>query len=1859
MQPAPPSTDYQSNFAQKNEPVPHISDFLRWADSHRVLNIGQLLTTIVVDPTNRSHPALLGGTLQFLSNQETLHLLTSWSVGRSRITKLAEFSTVAASDFPNLPRPTSSPQIHSQFPGCVPFNFLAAMLCVRRPPGLTLQEIYKLSCLRTWVLVKAVDMYLLHKPNFDQSIKVVSDFVRMAFDDKGDPGKRAWALSLAEPTDEISQYEILLAAGIDKADNEIAGAEACKRAIRSLIQGNHKPLLLPAFDYSRSLSSEFFNELAAPTVVHPDADTRFGDTGGSDTGNSRFPVNESATPAEVARESRAISFQSAEDHQFLPYSWGRPNPHEMQALKLALLQELTNGETTDRLLAAIAVVALICHRSMDTVSTLRFGKVSTDSWQVDPETLVLHKLATRRQNGWKPDATSREWVHDLVDRWDLRLLDPLASVLRCTHRESSNPKYLTDLWHQISEETLENSFNQWCKKQEKLTRLTSGMLVKASEQHAFDESNDHIFSDMLTRPSNSGITGGGSYASFNLAKVATTLTTIAPEIAIAEPTDAFNANAMGSALRPIEDLLIKAVVDAKNRIKQHQHAKEPAWVVQHNQLVGYMVTMLLAATGARPVKSVFEDASHFDLERGRLYMEDKVSPLAVTGKSGRIVPLPPGAVTLLRTVYFPHLSQLAQHIRGSLPELATEIEHQLSGAGSKKLPLFFFIRNFPDFAWMQVSETTLSTTSVFNWPLPWNLFRHRLAIKLRELGVEAEVIDAQLGHIESGSETYGDFSMRCWASDDPSWRNALATAFNTLDWTLSPQPFVAVGHVRIPASYAPFASEALFGATARDARRQRHKKEVRASTLAEIKEFVGKRPLDSIAPEEWEQLGTRMLLKEGNVPQPNAVIRFETYEKYLHDEWRSSGQRPRLRSWFRLKPKAHTAFSPFAINAAQKITPLRLALDSTYHKYYLSEMSKGACGVIAALDLALNAHVCNKSLLHCLSLGDKEHISLIYREKKAFIEYSDQAAEVAHRPVARHLIPSRSAALVEKVLKAGKKLPTLSANAKELSLIMQAPGMSGSQIGNALQLVDYVAQLVDWANSIELTGLLAGVLAGRVATFSLDRQDWLRAWTGLSWINPQSTVITQGSEPHTTDVPLPDSVDLRGSAQLQASLPPTEFDVTLDRQRELARQLFKEIRAALNAYRESAKAPQAAPANDTGESKQREKSKDHTRAENDDRDKARRTTLKRIKESNPQLGTSVLALARWVHHLLSRPFGKRLLDVTSVMTYMDALTNGFLSFAVGVDIADLDADELTDFYIQVIDPAARQTQQSDDADDKVSIVKGRKDQIYVLQRLKEFHQFAAPIYGLDIPDWAEIGEGLSGATASPGFITTAEYLYTLSYLCSDPLTSSISQVRDAFVLLLAFRFGLRGSEAISLMRQEWINFDGAIVVVVSRRLHKLKTRAAQRQIPLLETLDAFELSVIKRYLEYWEAESKGDQKIPLFFVDRTSQRVSEIRPVRERLISALRIATENSHTNLHHARHSFANRAGIYILLAGNEPSLWSRGVPTSNVIGEDVKKKMLCNTVLTRRSIWAVSRLLGHAGPITTAGSYLHILHDLSNSTVEHLQPALFAQIPVGKIDGTVDLDTWSPSTSYLQVRVVEPQARPIKLTPFLALRYFELRANGMLKEPAVSHLNISPFWGNLLEDGLSRLGERLIEDAPKSNPELLNKFYPMALLGKIEAHRWQELLKFAAGLEGIYDNFKLSDTPLAGKTRQLLIWEPEHLVLVSSFLKKCNWGEGDVAFYRSSKLDTALETAAAESGISFQSKVDENKRKLIQIDRLWIDIGNGKMANIPHVIAMVRGASNKNVATNFELFALWLAVTLSPARVQTIILSKPRFDD
>lgn len=405
-----------------------------------------------------------------------------------------------------------------------------------------------------------------------------------------------------------------------------------------------------------------------------------------------------------------------------------------------------------------------------------------------------------------------------------------------------------------------------------------------------------------------------------------------------------------------------------------------------------------------------------------------------------------------------------------------------------------------------------------------------------------------------------------------------------------------------------------------------------------------------------------------------------------------------------------------------------------------------------------------------------------------------------------------------------------------------------------------VSSIADQLNVMTLPGVLAGYLAGRVESYALGWRDWSRLVLGMSLqFQP-----TDDNKDEDSSLPAP----------FYGGVPATPAESTSVTSQQSASDFIGEVRKKL----ETASA-------DPSESNSRDK---------------RRTLANALGEVinkyNGKVSTAVLMLGQWFPAILYRP-GKRgeFIAASSLLRYLSALGPRFVDIGYDIDLLAADEEDVTDFYCNLLM----------DADVENSLMVGG--------RLGDFHRWASR-HGVSDPDWNEMPETMQGRRAATGFITETDYQATLQLLNANTTASHEDRVVRCGLLIHCYRYGLRETEALGLLREDMQCSESGVdvVLVQNNRLRKLKTTLSRRQVPLLFKLSALEQKVLQNLRLLVEAE-RGDTRSVGIMEDLFKDRACMNRLL-ESVRRALKQATANPRVLLHHTRHTPPNRIAAQMI---------------------------------------------------------------------------------------------------------------------------------------------------------------------------------------------------------------------------------------------------------------------------------------------------------------------------------------------------------
>lgn len=1552
--------------------------------------------------------------------------------------------------------------------------------------------------------------------------------------------------------------------------------------------------------------------------------------------NQTAGVDEDDTPAGQEIKAKKVLLSAAEDYQFLPFSWNRPNAHERQTLLAWLEHAWLGGNLSTIKLAALVFAAVETGNSLRTLLGIALAEESSDDWRIDVNRGCLHRVPPRRQVGWRSSRDSDAWVSPRADQIQVFFPDAAGAVLTQLHASAPDPTTLLDLL--ASEPSPERQFRELCQSTPGLARVTSGMLAYWLEQHAFESSSDPVLSQLVASHPSSGLPGSCAYSSYTLGAVRSAMHVITvPPAQVRGPDLLLDSelNAAGSELCPIESLIREACSDALSSVNRLA-VDRLQWPRHHNALAAYCVVVLLAALGARPVTSPHESIRNFDLKTLQVYVEDKVSS-GLT--QSRLLPLPRFASELIELHYLPHLRRLAQLVSLIDPRLSAEISLLASGQASLKLPLFFLLAIDPGMAWVEVSEKTLSALDLFKWPLPWNLMRHRLPTQLKRMGANHELINGLTGHGEQGTSAYGYYSARVWRDDALASLPFLTDLLNQLDLKNPERPAwpITQGAAVSPASTGSAISDQdTFGLAARRARRKQTHDLAVVQATREIEQFVSGRPLDSLSPVDWETLSRSMLLKEKTrtdqtktLPRHDGSLRYDTLRHWITRHWQESGKKPRIRKRYLPLLMEASPFNPDAIGATSRLATAHALLLTSFDSPLARAPSRRDALSLGIVLLMAESRVADMNVLD--DLLKAQNFRVLQFQEAYFLEHGPSLDRYPTSPVRRFKISEMTAALLATARLGQNRLHVAARPLSPLLLrLSEALGASGADTPTLGDFVKQLASTVNQANAQQFPGFVAAYLNGQIVSVGLHHLDWVRVQLGRAVRRPPVAAPALDREIDDDadgEFDMDGAVDtadskyvfmaqeLTGTADRQrpglrtgTSAPSNDFvpagqsdssesavRPSLERQQaqQLSHLFFQALRDQLKLFEKQ----QSSPRRDL----------DHA--------------LRRVIRENPQVSRSCRLLGEWLRSMIWRKNHGSLIAISSLGRYLNALSVCFEAVASEHDLLDCDSDDVTAFYQDVMEarwtirphtlaaeskstatPVKEEqgqgaaTVSTTDADDATY-----RTRRLALHLLRDFHRLMSRVLGAEDPDWGEIDAGDDVLSISPGLILEKEYRHALSLAAPHPDAASREDLARAFILIVAMRFGLRGAEITGLMRSDWVNATpDTVVVLVQKNKHRvLKTPAARRQVPLLFTLTDIERKIVDRFLALWEGIARGDQSIPLFAsssADGTSMNGKLLRFQASQLIKQ---ATLNPDLSLHHARHTFANRVGL-MLLQGTE-HIWPHAdvEEVSQQSRSHARKLLLCTEDVTRRSLWALARLLGHAHPQTSVRSYSHFLPELSDQYVWKDKAPLKKNWPT-PFNASIQLDDLESAEGYLSspdTAVAPVQAPP---SPQAWLRFLYLLQHRTTLERASFSCGIELDDARRLSDVIQNVDQTLARRFH------INKYMGGAstLLGHIRPERWTQLIAWAGSAQAPesrpMSSWEALESALKmiGPSRQIILFRENHFKLFRQILEFWSLPASSIKIMSQIEPHARLLQWAEDSDLLIETMVSTGKGDKFQVD-------------------------------------------------------------
>ncbi len=1728
-----------------------------WAEKNNLLKeLVKVISTCLI----LNKPQTFGCILEQITSDNALALLEGWKETDQAAALLYKLALSAVNNkhlLSSYPPPTKGVSAAKQLRGELQAHYLIALLVEQLPMG-TPKEREWFGLLRLWVLTHAINRSFT-KNYQDNYLRVVSDKLRMACSDDTEWKKIFLYLHTSSALNDFDELNRLL---IDKADRANKNRKQPSisdthrvlfRNLKSVARRDHNVdlrfsksefLVLnddlkvtnPPLNNTPRLDKLVDGEDVALTISgEPDKD-------GMEDGSivAQVAVDENQSYVHQRLEAGRIFLATTEELQFLPYSWGKPNQFEIAALLSWVNQKLSSGDEGTKTLAAIIWLAVQTAQSLRRAMDIRFTSEISREWAIDINSLLLHRTPPQRLPGWQPKNDDElRWIKAPANKFSIALPISLKTILRRYLKSNASIAQVGDIWDSRWGKSPEEIFRESLKIV--AHRVTPGMLAGALPQQVFVKSRDHVLTRLITSHPNTALSGACSYRGWSFAELRPILSGTLPDMPV-ETNAIEKRNVLGSQLEPVESLLIDAISNASAKAKKFRQQNDP--IAFHNAFTAYVTVMLLAASGARPISDPFEKLAHFDFTEGFVFIDDKTSSHI---HQGRLVVLTDEICKYIQVDYLAHLRKISFAIHEVNPKLAEDINGIATGSNAEVMPFMFFITEGAT-GWKSVSEKSITETGLFDWPLPLNLFRHRLARKLRHLDVDPELIDSVMGHADGATPTHGDYSFRNWDEDMRGVRPHMENLFKKLGFEMiSGWRGMAMcapernSHTPVPSTN----KVTLFGAALRKQEREQRKQDALRDASRQIRQFINERTLTELSAEEIEALSNQLLFRSNGLLHPQGYFKYQYFIKILERLGRWKGKSVRFKKRYILAQEEASHFTEGASGALSLFQELRAKLAALTPIIMRAKLSQKVSADVALIYLNLENRITSSELIK--DVLHHKCIRMVTLKDSVYLEHSRNVkAILIDVPVQRYLISANSALHLDTILSAKISQPFTDHTVPEPLLPLADILIRHKYIetnATITKFYDAICKVVDQVNMMTMPGIVAGYLAGRVESYSLMWRDFTRLTLGYSVDTPIA------SDEEVKDV---DEVAKPQLTAQAVAIHPNGIDYILLQQG--ANSLMNGFDKLLAEYRSKKSGPYATQ----------------------DRKELQRAMNSMLEEHRGKISSAMQLLALWICSLLQRKNRNGFISLDSIKRYKSALNTPFVDIGYAQDILSMDDDDVTSFYTDLFDSLEVQDTQ------------------YVADRLADFHRWAKQNYAVEDPDWSELPATFSSAHVSPGIITEEEYQRALKLLMGKSISNTREQVAPAFLLLLCYRFGLRSGEALGLIRDDWQDYGDLIVVLVQNNsMRRLKTQTSRRQVPLVFHLSNLEKEIISQWMTLIAAQSGNNMSDGLFFKGKKEYQPGSRNLIKSHVISSLKIATNNPQITLHHARHAAANRVGIG--MCGIEVSQWRMHLQSTHSQENLVENILLGAGGPTRRKIWALGRYLGHVRRSTTTKNYIHFLSELADGFVEPIiesEPStLLHAIKLDEFPRAADISC----DLLITHKYVEP-------TPSLMLQFFRLLSLGKPAHEASYALGLDEKYIELCCRVLDKVDSKMRLSKTKFTQDQ-QALTPLEFLRRLKEPAWNRLIKYAENIDKAKSDLMVSSLTsegviieMIGETRQLVMWEPQHFQIVKLFIEYFGIDESRFLVVHSNQCDERVLDMSHADGFKSISRTEaaHNGKKL-----------------------------------------------------------------
>ncbi len=1006
--------------------------------------------------------------------------------------------------------------------------------------------------------------------------------------------------------------------------------------------------------------------------------------------------------------------------------------------------------------------------------------------------------------------------------------------------------------------------------------------------------------------------------------------------------------------------------------------------LRHNAREAADVLALALQHGLRAVSDPFESLALVDTVRRRMLIDDKFQSDA---RSHRLIPLSTFGCAAV-DAHIEHVRRLIPALMDVAPETAQRLRCMLEKPAWRAAPFRFFLDERMKI--VPITRKQLEKVLGDRWPWPMNVGRHAGSIALLANGVDDQALQSFYGHAMLGTQSRSTWSP---LSDNKLYER-LIPALDEWAAALDLQPITSfleelAAQPAMP-QLLPRPVAMDFGHERRARQRAARQLRLKSEVEAWVKEALKERHPCKLVQADVDALFERVRRATANATSSVASSRFELMRSVFVDLiTRHDLQDLELPAvGLSIRDHAHVC-SMDSLSAASWLDSFDKALH-THWGLKRSEWKRSAVPVDAVDVNALVISLCATSLIL-----DPELWRVWLKTPASFLRSQDPEGrywlhlKTASENLRQYAVPPAMAALIHRVPSSDWASVTEATLGNSLKGICQAAGLKPPQ-----SFWHFLSRMQS-AVAVICPGLVLGQADGSHKSVS-------PAWTFVERLGGATLRLATLAAIEAEKAEKADLEDAALGSTDRVAFDSGSSDLSLLKEYRIA------MRNALSTLTHGAK---AAPSSDkrpgdkgdaldqvvSGEPITAKPTSDAGRRVSSPRDRftAALHELELGLVANPRLPAICRLTFGWVQHLAHSEHmaGKRYATKT--------IRNYWFSWGLRL------IEEVPDFDPRLMLPSELEELYSSIVEDAVL-----HDKTHLYAPARNFHRWLMLSEGVAEIDWSEFRAlaGVDHRYVNANLIQLSEYETALDLLLEDQWVDKRRRTMQAAVLILLYRFGLRFGEALGLQRGD-LGFSHALgiwwVRVRGNAYRALKTSAARRTVPGLEPLTAKEEGTLRQWLSHVGEERDALPRTPLFALSPSGSEALAMVPkqsVARRLAEAIRGATSDPTVRVHHCRHSFATRLLAEVVLtadwmSSSEGELQARLAGLAELSGASLEgagdrefalRRSLSSRLVnerdaSRRAIWAVAALLGHAWPATTLNVYAHAGHQWLRAWCQH----------------------------------------------------------------------------------------------------------------------------------------------------------------------------------------------------------------------------------------------------------------------------------